>query len=631
MAQALVGLRSADNLVVKTGRPMPRGTRRAVPSRRHLAWAALVALAAPWSARASHAYAQFGDIKYPPGFEHFDWVNPDAPKGGEITLAPGLRITQFDKYNPFTLKGIPPPGLTELMFESLLTGTLDEPTTAYCLLADDVEVAPDRLSTVFHINASARFQDGQPVLAADVKHSFDMLTSRLAHPAYQQAFAEVRAAVVLDDHRIRFDFKRPALELPLVVGGMPIFSRTWGKGKPFDHIVTDLPVVSGPYRIERVDFGRDLTYRRDPNYWGRDLPVRRGLYNFDRVTYKIYKDTTAQTEAFLAGEFDYVQVFSAREWVKTYRGKRFDSGTLIRRLLPSHNPADFQGWFINTRRPQLVDPRVRRALGLALDFEWMNRRFFYGSYTRVRGFFDATDFEAKGLPSPEELAILEPLRGKLAPEVFTEPAPVEPPTDPPGSLRANLRQANALLTAAGWTYRDGALRNGRGEPFAIQILDSEGALGRVVAPYVRALQKLGITPEYRVVDFALLEKRLDDFDFDLTNIRIPGSLAPGIELKDRFESTAASSPGSSNLAGVRDPAVDSLVELAIAATSRPELVARLKSLDRVLRHGYYVVPGWYTNSFRVSYRAKKFAEPKKAPDYYQPEAWILETWWAVNR
>ena len=292
-----------------------------------------------------------------------------------------------------------------------------------------------------------------------------------------------------------------------------------------------------------MNFGRDISYERDPSYWGQNLGVRRGLYNFDRVTYKIYKDTTAQTEAFLAGEFDYVQVFSAREWVKTYKGKKFDLGELIRRVLPSHNPGDFQGWFINTRRPQLADPRVRQALGLALDFEWMNRRFFYDSYTRVRGYFSASDFEARGLPGPDELAVLEPLRNELKPAVFTEPVPVEPSTDPPGSLRSNLRKAKQLLADAGWTYRDGALRNAQGGPFRMEILDSEGRMDRIVAPYMQALDKLGIEAQYRVVDFALLEKRLDVFDFDLTSVHLPGSLAPGTELKDRFESSAADSDG----------------------------------------------------------------------------------------
>jgi microcin C transport system substrate-binding protein len=581
---------------------------------------------------ASHAFSQFGDIKYPPGFHHFEWANPDAPKGGEITLVAPTRITQFDKYNPFTLKGVSPPGLSELMFESLLTGTFDEPTTAYGLLAEDVSVSPDKLSVTFRLDPSARFSNGKPVLAADVKHSFDTLTGPLSHPAYRAYFADVKAATILGQRLIRFDFKRPSAELPLVIGGgLPVFSHEWGAGKPFDQIIMDEPITSGPYKIGRVNFGKDITYQRDPNYWARDLNVRRGRYNFDRVTYKIYQDTTAQTEAFKAGEFDYIEVFSAREWARIYTGVKFRSGELIRRNLASHNVADFQGFCINTRREKFSDVRVRRAIALAMDFEWMNRQFFYNSYTRIRGFFDASDFEARGLPGIDELAVLDPLRPKLKPEVFNTPVPLPPATDPPRSLRANLREAKSLLAEAGWTFRDGALRNAKGEAFTLEFLDSQGTLGRIVTPYMQALEKLGFQCQYREVDFALLQKRMDVFDFDLTGIRIPGSEAPGSELKDRFLSTAAATVGSSNLMGIKDPAVDAIVELAVSANTRPELVARLKALDRVLRHGYYFVPEWYSNAFRISYRAGKFEEPKVAPRYFQAEGWVISTWWEKGR
>jgi len=580
---------------------------------------------------AGHAYAQFGDIQYPEGFDHFRWVNAEAPKGGAITLVPPLRISQFDKYNPFTLKGTAPPGLSELVFESLLTGSMDEPTTAYGLLAEDITVAPDHLSATFRLRPEARFHNGQPVLAADVKHSFDQLTGKLAHPAYRAMFADVKDATVLDERIVRFHFRRPSAEVPLIVGAMPVFSRAWGAGKPFDQIVTDTPIGSGPYRIGHVDFGRDITYQRDPNYWAGRLNVRRGMYNFDRVTYKIYKDTTAQTEAFKAGEFDYIQVFSAREWARTYVGSRFSSGALVRRDLASGNAGDFQGFLINTRREQFQDARVRRALELAMDFEWMNRQFFYHTYTRVRGFFSASDFEAKGLPGPDELAVLAPLRARLAPEVFTQPVPLPPSTDAPGSLRANLREAKRLLSEAGWNYRDGALRNAAGEPLHIEFLDSDGPMARIVTPFMQSLAKLGIDCQYRVADFALLQKRLDVFDFDITSIRTVGSEAPGSELKDRFTSAAARSEGSGNLMGIRDPAVDALVEQVTAATTRPELVARLRALDRVLRFGHYFVPAWFANSFHISYRAGKFAEPAVTPRFLQPETWIISTWWSTHR
>ncbi len=592
-----------------------------------LAGLLVMASAQAWAA---HAYAQFGDIKYHPGFDHFQWVNPDAPRGGELTLVPPLRISQFDKYNPFTLKGTAPPGLSELMFESLLTGSYDEPTTAYGLLAQDVTVAPDRLAVTFRLNPAARFHNGKPVLAADVKHSFDELTGKLSHPAYRAMFADVKDAAVLDEHTVQFHFRRASAELPLIVGGMPVFSRDWGAGKPFDQIVMDIPIGSGPYRIGHVNFGRDITYQRDPGYWAGRLNVRRGMFNFDRITYKIYKDTTAQTEAFKAGEFDYIQVFSAREWARTYVGRKFSSGELVRRDLPSGNAGDFQGFLINTRRKQFADVRVREALELGMDFEWMNREFFYRNYTRVRGFFSASDFEAKGLPGPDELAVLAPLRAKLPPEVFTRPVPLPPSTDPPGSLRDNLRQAKRLLSEAGWNYRDGALRNAAGQPLTVEFLDSEGSMGRIVTPYMQELAKLGIDCRYRVADFALLQKRLDVFDFDITSIRTVGSEAPGSELKDRFASSSAANEGSGNLMGIRDPAVDALVEEATAATTRPELVARLRALDRVLRFGHYFVPAWYTNAFRIAYRAHKFAEPAVAPRYFQAESWIIATWWALR-
>ena len=580
-------------------------------------------------AHAAHAYAQFGDIKYPAGFSHFGWVDPNAPKGGDIDLVPPLRITNFDKYNPFTLKGTAPPGLSSLIFETLLTGTLDEPTTAYGLLAEDVQVAPDGLSVTFRLNAGARFHDGKPVTAADVKHSFDTLMSKQAAPQYRVVFGDVTKAVVVDPRTVRFEFKMQSAELPLLVGGLPVFSRDWGAGKPFDEVVMDTPIGSGPYKVGRINFGRDITYQRDPGYWARDLNVRRGLYNFDRVTYKIYKDATAQTEAFKAGEFDYIQVFSAREWARQYIGKKFTSGELVKTELKTRNAGDFQGFLINVRREKFKDPRVREALGLAFDFEWMNRQLMFNAYTRVRGFFNASDFEAEGLPGTDELAVLTPLKAHLPEKVFTRPVPLPPTTTPPGSLRANLRKARDLLAEAGWTYRDGALRNAKNEPFTIEYLDS-GRGDVLGAPYFQALAKLGIKGEYRKGDFALIRKRLDVFDFDFFVVRIPGTESPGSELLDRFGSKSADTEGASNLIGVKNAAVDSIINQAVSATTRPDLVARLRALDRVLRHEHFVVPQFYSSTFRVAYRSGKFGQPAVSPLYYRPDDWIVSTWWRTK-
>ncbi len=575
---------------------------------------------------AAHGLSLGSTPKYPAGFPNFAWVNPHAPKGGDLDLVPPLRITNFDKYNPFTLKGTAPPGLASLVFETLLTGTMDEPTTAYGLLAQDVEVAADKLSATFTLNPLARFHDGTQVMAADVKHSFDTLMSKQAAPQFRVVYGDVSSAVIVAPLSVRFEFKRASAELPLLVGGLAIFSRAWGAGKPFDQVVMDMPIASGPYRIGRMNFGRDITYQRDPNYWARDLNVRRGLFNFDRVTYKIYKDNTAQTEAFKAGEFDYVQAFSARDWARAYSGKKFSSGELIKSELKFKNAGDFQGALINTRREKFKDARVREAMGLAFDFGWMNRQLFYNSYTRVRGFFNASDFEARGLPDGEELAVLQPLRATLPAQIFTDEVPQPPSTSPPGSLRANLIKAKQLLTEAGWTYRDGALRNAKGEAFTAEYLDSGGG-ERVIVPYIQALAKLGIELRYRRADFALIQKRMDVFDFDLFTVRTRGDEWPGSELQDRFGSQSADTEGSSNLLGVRDPNIDYLVAQATASTTRPELVARLRALDRILRHGHYVVPQYYGSTYRVAYRAGKFEQPAVAPEYYQPEDWVISTWW----
>ena len=586
---------------------------------------------------AAHAYGQFGEVKYPPGFAHFDYVHPDAPKGGEIVLVPPTRQSSFDKYNPFTLKGSAPPGLSSLLFDTLLTGTLDEPTTAYGLLARDIQVAPDKRSVTFELHPLARFHNGDPVLAADVKFSFERLTSKEAAPQFRTYFSEVRAAVVLDERRIRFDFLRPSSELPLIVGSLPVFSRAWGRTdsghQPLDRIVTEVPIGSGPYRVGPVQFGKDITYVRDPNYWARGLNVRRGLYNFDRITYKIYKDSTAQLEAFKAGEFDYIQAFIAREWARAYAGRQFDRGQIIKAELPHRNAGDFQGFLFNTRRAKFQDVRVRQAIALAMDYEWMNRQLFYNAYSRVRGFFVGSDFEARGRPGSDELALLEPLRAQLPAAVFDEEVPLPPVTslDPASghTLRDHLRQARDLLRAAGWTIQDGKLRNARGEVFRIEFLDNSGSMGRVVAPYAKNLEKLGFEVQYRVIDFALLQKRMDVFEFDIISNRTVGSESPGTELLERFGSKAADTEGSGNVIGIKHSAVDALLDKAVGAQTRPQLVAALRALDRVLRHGHYVVPHWYGAVHRVAWRAGKFGKPDVTPLYYQPEAWVTSVWWAL--
>lgn len=584
---------------------------------------------------AAHAYAQFGDIKYPPGFTHFDYVNPVAPKGGEIRMVPPTRPTNFDKFNPFTLRGTAPYGLGSLLIESLLTGNSEEPTTAYGLLADDVEVAADKLSATFRINIKARFHDGTPVLAADVLHSYTQLISKLAAPQYRTIYAEVKGVTVVSERVVRFEFLTPNPELPLVVGGMPVFSRGWGReggkvngaSKPFDQIVSEIPIGSGPYKIANPAMGRDITYVRDPAYWGADLPTRKGQFNFDRISFKIYLDETSRFEGLKAGEFDFLREFISRNWARQYTGKQFTSGELVKRAFPNRNPGDFQGYVLNIRNPKFQDARVRKAIGLALDFEWMNRQLFYGIYKRVNGYFPNSEFHAEGLPKPDELALLEPLRAQFKPEVFGA-VPVSPSTTPPGSLRENLRQAQALLREAGWTYRDGALRNARDEAFTMEFLNDQPSLIRIVGPFQKALEKLGITMTYRVVDFSLSKQKMDAFDFEVTTLRLPGSTAPGGELLELFGSRAAQTPGSSNVWGIADPAVDALLQKVVTAKTRPELGSAMRALDRVLTHGYYSVPQYYGDAFLIGYRPGRFVLPQTIPPYYQADTWAMSTWWA---
>ena len=579
------------------------------------------------SSWAGHAYAQFGDIKYPAGFTHFGYVNPAATKGGEIRMVPPTRPTNFDKFNPFTLRGTAPYGIGTLMVESLLIGNSEEPTTSYGLLAEDVDVASDKLSATFRLNPKAKFHDGSPVLAADVLHSYTQLVSKLAAPQFRTIYAEVKGVTVVSERVVRFDFATPNPELPLVVGSMPVFSSKWGGGKPFDKIVADIPIGSGPYKLPNNKMGRDITYVRDASYWAAELPTRKGQLNFDRITFKIYLDETSRFEGLKAGEYDFMREFISRNWARQYTGKQFTSGELLKRAFENRNPGDFQGYVFNLRRPKFQDVRVRQAIGLALDFEWMNRQLFYGIYKRVNGYFPNSEFHAEGMPKADELALLDPLRDKLSPGVFAA-VPVGASTLPPGSLRENLRQAQALLKDAGWTYKDGALRNAKGEAFTMEFLSDQPSLIRVVGPFQKALEKLGITLSYRVVDFSLSKQKMDAFDFEVTTARLPGSTAPGGELIERFGSEAAKTPGSSNIWGIADPAVDALLQKIVSAGTRPELSAATRALDRVLTHGHYSVPQYYGDAFLIGYRPGQFVLPAVIPPYYDAGMWAMSTWWA---
>lgn len=600
---------------------------------------ALVATGAG-SADAAQGIAQYGKPKYADGFPHFDYVNPNAPKGGTLVLPnPGQR-TSFDKFNPFTLRGITAPGI-ELMFESLAEGSADETSSVYGLLADNIEVAKDRKSVTFHIRPEARFSDGSPVLAADVKNSFDVLMSGKAHPRYKTTFAEITSAVIVSDRVVRFEFKSDNSELPILAGTLPIFSRNWGKKPdgtviPFDKLAFEAPIGSGPYLIESFKAGKSIVYKKNPQYWAdqlsKPLNIRVGFYNFDRVLYKLYSDDAVRLEAFKAGEFDALVEYRAKIWAKGYVGPKFDNGTLLKKAFLNHNGAGMQGFAMNIRKPIFQDPRVRQALGLALDFEWLNRQIFFDQYGRINSYFTNSDlsanFDGPSKPTEAELKLLKPLKAKYpqwVPDAVFGPMPPAPSTKPPGSLRQNLRQARELLMHAGWQYRDGALRNQKGEPFRIEMVENGGFFLRVLSAYGRNLEKLGIELDIRTSDFALYQKRMNDYDFDMTTVRFQDSQNPGSELWDRFGSHAAKEKGSDNVIGIQSPVVDALVEEITRAQNRDQLRTAARALDRVLWNSYYVVPQWYNPTHRVAFRKEmRYPEP---PLYYQAESWIMQNWW----
>ena len=583
---------------------------------------------------AAHGYALWGDMKYPPGFNHFDYVNPDAPKGGELRLVSNLRLSTFDKYNPFTIRGGAPAYLSQLMFDTLLTGSLDEEGAGYGLLAEDVTVAPDGLSATFRLRREARFHNGDAVLAADVKHSYDTLVGPHTSPAYKTMLIDVDGVDVVDERTVRYRFKRANRELPLTVGGLPVFSRQWGEGKPFNEVVMEPPIGSGPYKIGPVKFGKDITYVRDPDYWARELNVRRGTANFDRILVKIYRDNTARLEALKAGEFDLMAFYSAGDWARRVNGKRFDSGELVKGEFQHKLPTGFQSYVLNTRRPLLQDVRVREALGLAVDYEWMNRQMFYNSYTRVSGLFGNTSCAASGLPSAEELALMDPLRGQIPAAAFGiayTPPRTDQPKDPAvGGLRENLRRAQQLLAEAGWTVQSGTLRNAQGQAFVLEYLDSNEGGARVVTPWMRNLEKLGITLRFRPVDFALYQQRLQKFDFDITTIAYAGTANPGQEYADLFGSQAADTEDSGNLAGVKSAAVDSIISLMVSAKTEAQYRAACRTLDRVISHSHVLLPQWFAGTHRMAYNAWRLERPKVTPPYFRGETWAIDTWWARN-
>ena len=579
----------------------------------------------PGHCLAAHGVSIDGTLKYPKGFSQFDYVASDARAGGSLNLHD---LGSFDKMNPFTLKGSAPSGLSNYVFETLAVPSLDEPFAEYGLIAEDIELAADKKSVTFTLNPKARFSDGTQVSVEDVQFSLETLKSDQAHPFYQMYFRDIEGADILDRQKIRFRFSRPNRELHMIAAQLPVLNKKFYSQHPFDPEKGGdpmaIPIGSGPYTIAEMVPGKSITYVKNPRYWAADHPTRKHMFNFETITIKNFKDPVVSLEAFKAGEFDFMMVNIAKQWQRDLTGRRFDSGELIKKTFPHHNNAGMQGFVFNTRKPLFADHLVRQAIGLAFDFEWTNKTLFFSQYTRTNSFFANSNFAAHGLPDAAELKLLEPLRSQVPPEVFT--APITPrSTEPPASLRGNLQEAKALLEQAGWTIKDGSLRNGKGERFHFDMLLADGAFERVVAPFVANLNKLGIEVVYRTIDPALYADRVKSFDFDMVVTTYGQSQSPGNEQRDYWTSPAADRQGSRNLAGIKDPAVDTLVDAIIYAQTQEELTTACRALDRVLWYGYYLVPNWYLANHRLAYKAT-LRQPKKLPLYYNYEQW-LDTWW----
>ncbi len=565
----------------------------------------------------THGISTVGTPALPADFPSFPWVNPDAPKGGEVALS---EVGTFDSFNPFIVRGTPAGGVSRV-FDTLLKPNADEASTAYGHLAATVELPADRSWVAFELRPEARFNDHSPVTAEDVAWTFDTLRTK-GRPFYRQYYADVAEAVAESPTRVVFHFKTSKnRELPLIIGEMPVLPRHWWEGRDFTRPLTDPPLGSGPYRVGAFEFGRTLSLVRVADWWAANLPTGRGLNNFDTIRTEYFRDATVALEAFKAGQIDFREENIAKQWATAYDFPALRKGLVRKEEIRHHLPTGMQGFVMNTRRPLFRDSRVRQALAIVFDFEWANANLFYGAYTRTDSYFSNSEFASSGLPQGDELGLLEPFRDKLPPGLFTEAFKL-PVTDGSGNNREQLRQALVLLKQAGWEVKDRKLVDAGGQPFSFEILLDQPAFERVALPYVQSLARLGIEAHVRTVDPAQFQKLSDAYDFDMTVTVFGESDSPGNEQTGYWTCGAASQEGGDNLAGVCDPVVDALVDKVVNAPDRPALLAATHALDRVLLWGWYVVPHWHTQVIRAAWW-DRFARPA------QPvrTGIVFDDWW----
>ena len=569
-------------------------------------------------AAATHGMSLFGDLKYGPDFRHFDYVNPDAPKGGTMRYA---TLGTFDNLNPFVIKGVAAAGITDI-FDTLTVASEDEPSSEYGLVAETIELAPDKLSVLYTLRKEARFHDGTPMTPEDVIWTFETLRAK-GLPHYRSYYGDVTKVEKEGERGVRFSFKSADnRELPQIIGQMPVLSKAYWSGRDFAGTTLDAPLGSGPYKVESLDPGRSITYRRVADYWAADLPVNKGRHNVDVMRYDYYRDGTIALEAFKAGQYDVRLENVSKNWATGYDSPALRAGLVKKEAIPNQRPSGMQGFGFNLRRPLFQDPRVRQALAYAFDFEWSNKELFYNAYTRTRSYFDNSELAATGVPQGEELKILEKFRGRIPDEVFT--TEYDPPKyDGSGNIRDGLREALRLLKEAGWTFKGDKLVNDEtGQPFEFEIMLVLPEFERIVLPFKKNLERMGITARVRTIDAAQYERRMQTFDFDMAVVSFGASQSPGNELRDYFGSQAADEQGSQNYLGIKSKVIDELVEELIKAPDRASLVAHTRALDRVLQYGYYVIPHYHVSAFRVAYW-DKFRRPAISPKY----AVGFDTWW----
>jgi microcin C transport system substrate-binding protein len=612
-------------------------------SRRHALGLGIGALSVPLLRGAAaaddgaeiHGLSVFGDLKYPADFHHFGYVNLDAPKGGMISLLPGVRTYNqsyqtFNSLNAFILKGEGAQGM-DLTFATLMVRAGDEPDAAYGYAAKSVQISPDKTVYRFTMRPEARFHDGSKLTAQDVAFSLTILKEK-GHPLAIQQLREMVKAEAPDDVTVVVTFaEKHARDVPLYVVSLPIFSKAYYANRTFDESTLDAPLGSGPYKVGRFEVNRFIEFDRMKDWWGADLPVNRGTYNFDTVRYEFYRDRDVAFEGFTAKNYLFREEFTSRIWATRYDFPAIKDGRVKREIVPDDTPSGAQGWFINMRRDKFRDVRVREALIDAFDFEWTNKTIMYGSYARTHSPFQNSDMMAKGPPSPDELKLLDQFRGQVPEEVFGDPF-VPPVSDGSGQDRNMLRKASQLLQEAGLPIQDGKRRLPNGEAFTIEFLVDEQSIVPHHGPYIKNLGVLGIEANIRIVDAVQYRARVEDFDFDMTIQRFSLSATPGDGMRPFFSSRAADTKGSYNLAGIKNPVIDALIEKIIAADSRADLTVACHAFDRVFRAGRYWVPQWYANTHRLAYW-DVFDRPKTLPRYqtdnYSSTVGERTLWWYV--